>query len=134
MGDGIRWKSGFMVAFCPLQVLCAATSAQETYKGFVESCLTVGDSRSLLSFCSAHTSRSLRWSGLTPSSSVSLPGCGGLKWEPMTRESVLGMRRFGPGSLSPLERLCWAWTSSGEHREPFRYEKKPPSALNYKEN
>lgn len=64
--------------------------------------------------CSAHTSRSLRWSRLMPSFSASLPGCGALKWGPMTRGSVLGMRLSGPESLSLQERLCWAWTSSGE--------------------
>ncbi|MEQ2169274.1 Secernin-2 [Goodea atripinnis] len=68
-----------------------------------------------------------------PSSSVNLPGCGALKWELMTKECVLGMRRSGPVSLWSLERLCWAWTLSGlleqhgqggqckEDPEPFSY-------------
>lgn len=72
-----------------------------------------------ISVCSAHISRSLRWSRRTPSSWASLPGCGGPKWEPMTRESVLGTRLSGLESLSLPERLCWAWTLSGEHWKPF---------------
>lgn len=64
--------------------------------------------------CSAHSSRSLRWSRLMLLSSANPPGCGVLKWEPMTKGFVLGMRQCGLERLWPLVRLCWAWTWSGE--------------------
>lgn len=69
--------------------------------------------------CSARTSRSLRWSRPTLWSSANLHGCGELKWAPATKGSVLGMRQSGPESPSHRERLCWAWTLSGELLKTF---------------
>lgn len=69
--------------------------------------------------CSARTSRSLRWSRPTRWSSANLHGCGELKWAPVTKGSVLGMRQSGPESPSHRERLCWAWTLSGELLKTF---------------
>lgn len=50
------------------------------------------------------------------SSSAGPPGCGGLKWEPMTMESALETRPSGHESRWLPERLCSAWTWSGEQR------------------